>query len=79
MGRTLKVKEREYLRAVIEPFRDKVEFIAKRSTQKYEYIEISYHEINTFVGTACLPLFEENTMYKNMKINKEYTLDELGL
>lgn len=72
-------KEKEYLSNVIKPFRDKVEFIAKRSVPKYEYIEISYREINTFVGAVCLPIFKENTIYKNMKINEEYTLEDLGL
>lgn len=71
--------EKEYLSNVIKPFRDRVEFIVKRSVQKYEYIEISYREINTFVGAVCLPIFKENTIYKNMKINEEYTLEELEL
>lgn len=71
--------EKEYLSNVIKPFRDRVEFIVKRSVQKYEYIEISYREINTFVGAVCLPIFKENTIYKNMKINEEYTLEDLGL
>lgn len=71
--------EKEYLSNVIKPFRDRVEFIVKRSVQKYEYIEISYREINTFVGAVCLPIFKENTIYKNMKINEEYTLEDLEL
>ena len=71
--------EKEYLSNVIKPFRDRVEFIVKRSIPKYDYIEISYREINTFVGAVCLPIFKENTIYKNMKINEEYTLEELGL
>ena len=71
--------EKEYLSNVIKPFRNRVEFIVKRSIQKYEYIEISYREINTFVGAVCLPIFKENTIYKNMKINEEYTLEVLEL
>lgn len=71
--------EKEYLSNVIKPFRDRVEFIVKRSFPKYEYIEISYREINTFVGAVCLPIFKENTIYKNMKINEEYTLEDLEL
>lgn len=71
--------EKEYLSNVIKPFRNRVEFIVKRSIQKYEYIEISYREINTFVGAVCLPIFKENTIYKNMKINEEYTLEDLEL
>ena len=71
--------EKEYLSNVIKPFRDRVEFIVKRSITKYDYIEISYREINTFVGAVCLPIFKENTIYKNMKINEEYTLEDLRL
>ena len=71
--------EKEYLSSIIKPFRKRVEFIVKRSVQQYEYIEIAYRELNTIIGNAFFPLFAENTMYKNMKINKEYTLDELGL
>lgn len=79
MGRILKVKEREYLRAVIDPFSNRVEFIVKRCVPNYEYIEISYREVNNLIGTTCLPLFEEDTMYKNMKINEDYNLRELEL
>ena len=33
-------EEKEYLSGVIKPFRDRVEFIVKRSIPKYDYIEI---------------------------------------
>lgn len=71
-------KEREYLSNVIKPFRDRAINIKKfknyRDRQK-EYITIyikNDFEIN-------LPNFEKNTMYKNMEIDKAYTLEELGL
>lgn len=28
---------------------------------------------------ASLPLFEKETMYKGMEVDKKYTLEELGL
>lgn len=70
--------EKEYLSNVIKPFRDSVINIKKfenyRDRQK-EYITIYIK--NDFA--INLPNFEKNTMYKNMEINKAYTLEELGL
>lgn len=69
-------KEREYLSNVIKPFRDRAINIKKfENYREKEYITIyikNDFEIN-------LPNFEKNTMYKNMEINKAYTLEELGL
>lgn len=70
--------EKRYLRGVIRPFRDKVEYIQKYKSIMYEdsdyiniYIEGSH--------SITLPYFESNTMYKNMETDKKYTLEELGL
>lgn len=70
--------EKRYLRGVIRPFRDKVEYIQKCKSIMYEdsdyiniYIEGSH--------SITLPYFGSNTMYKNMKDNKKYTLKELGI
>lgn len=71
-------KEKEYLRNIIKPFKNKVESIKKLEhigDRQKEFITISIendYPIN-------LPYFKQNTMYKNMEINKEYTLEELGL
>ena len=67
-------KEKEYLRAVIRPFRKRVTSITKVCWGNRKYIKI-------FLGydKACLPDFEKNTMYKGMQANTEYTLEELGL
>lgn len=73
--------EKEYLSNVIKPFKHKVKEIRKNEicnsedNQKEEYITIYIK--NDFA--INLPNFEKNTMYKNMEINKEYTLEELGL
>ena len=72
-------EEKEYLSAVIRPFRNKVKHIVK--WQHYD----SASTDETFIGillnkeTISLPYFESNTMYKGMEINKKYTLEELGL
>lgn len=71
-------EEKEYLSNVIKPFRDSAINIKKfenyRDRQK-EYIKIYIK--NDF--SINLPNFKKNTMYKNMEINKAYTLEELGL
>lgn len=68
-------EENEYLSDVIRPFTDKVEYIIKYNCYDKEFIRI---KIKDDVDIA-LPQFEKGTMYKGMKLNKEYTLEELGL
>ena len=68
-------KEKEYLSNVIRPFRDKVEYIIKFDLLPEEYISICLPEHET----TDLPCFKRGTMYKGMEIDKEYTLEELGL
>lgn len=69
--------EREYLKAVIRPFRNKIDTISKFRTlddsSQYIYIEMK----DTHKGT--LPVFPKGTMYKGMKEGKHYSLKELGL
>lgn len=73
-------KEKEYLRAVIKPFRDRVKSITKiKGCMKNEYIAIYMKSINESGERVPLPYFKKNTMYKGMEERKEYTLEELGL
>lgn len=79
-------KEREYLRNVIKPFRDRVKSIAKQNyTNGYDYISISVsYPINDCfdcfgTDSLFLPVFKSGTMYNNMKADRKYTLEELGL
>ena len=74
--------ERKYLSSVIRPFRDRIEFIRKREMDigdGAQYINIVYSSEYDDDDNFCLPYFKKDTMYKNMKLNKEYTLEELGL
>ena len=71
--------EKEYLSGVIRPFRDKIKFIRKNCIYGQEYINVVYNSKFKDDTNFCLPLFETNTMYKGMELNKEYTLKELGL
>lgn len=66
--------EKRYLAEVIRPFRDKVKDIAKRSYDECEYIIIHLEKEN-----IPFPNFKKGTMYEGMEINKEYTLEELGI
>lgn len=69
--------EKEYLSAVIKPFRSRVLYIQKISSFSHKGME--FLEIR-LIGDSCdLPYFEMDSMYKYMKLNKRYTLQELGL
>lgn len=70
--------EKRYLSNVIRPFRDKVKNIIKIKSialKDKEYIIIRIINGNNIP----LPYFDKNTMYKGMRLNKEYTLKELGI
>ena len=66
--------EKKYLSAVIKPFRDKVEYITKKPLVYKEYIYI-----HIYADSIMLPRFKKGTMYKGMKPDHGYTLEELGL
>lgn len=74
-------KEREYLSAVIRPWRDKVTDIRKirewvSEEPNAEYIRIS---LNGGSEICDLPYFKAGTMYKGMELDRKYSLEELGL
>ena len=83
-------KEKEYLSAVIKPFRDRVCYIRKErgenihvqyisiKSKRYDYDEDYVDEDDVYEYVA-LPYFKKDTMYVNMEVNKKYTLEELGL
>lgn len=67
--------EKDYLSAVIKPFRKRIKYIEIRKigSRQFVYIELSSGDCMSF------PNFKENTMYKGMEPRKHYSLDELGL
>ena len=72
--------EKRYLSNVIEPFKDRVKYIIKRETGTGELVIIRLSHYNGWLSDlVTLPIFEKETMYKGMEIDKEYTLEELGL
>ena len=68
--------EKRYLRDVIRPFRNKVESIALAERYGTQCV---YVAIDLKGDCINLPDFKRGTMYKNMKVNKKYTLKELDL
>ena len=73
-------EEKEYLSAVIKPFRDRVICIKKVSSALYddrEFIEIIID--NLFAKRFDFPYFKKNSMYRDMESDRKYTLEELGL
>lgn len=72
--------ERKYLSEVIRPFKNYVTGIAKIKYENGKYKEYIRIIVNKYMLEYInLPDFEENTMYKGMKENKKYSLQELGL
>lgn len=67
-------EEKAYLAEIIKPFRDEVTGILKGDNGN-EFIRISVENDGAF----RLPYFKKGSMYKNMKTNKKYKLEELGL
>ena len=73
--------EKEYLSNIIKPFRDRIISIRKYKFNQDEYIGIyvKYYAETDENEMITLPVFKEGTMYKGMKLNREYLLEELGL
>lgn len=70
--------EKRYLASVIKPFRHKIKSIMKRresNSSNLCYITIRLKDDDI----AYFPCFKENSMYKGMEPNREYTLEELEL
>lgn len=68
--------EKRYLEGVLRPFKDRIAYVDKEDYgTKKEFIHIEI--INDI--ELDFPNFERGTMYKGMELNKQYTLEELGL
>ena len=69
--------EKEYLSNVIKPFRNRVRCIRKYGTDfmSTECIFITFIDGFNFI----FPSFKKGTMYKCMELDRNYTLEELGL
>lgn len=68
--------EKKYLADIIRPFRKHIMFISKIGFDGEEFLKIDFKRpVNSF----SLPFFKKNSMYKGMKVDQKYTLEELGL
>lgn len=70
--------EKDYLSAVIKPFRKRIKYIAiyEACYGSEQFVHIELYDGDDDVN---LPSFKANTMYKGMEPKKHYSLDELGL
>lgn len=68
-------KEKEYLRAVIKPWRYRVKSIIKLQYNKEEEF-IGFNIRSRYI---VFPPFKADTMYKGMELGKEYSLEDLGI
>lgn len=73
--------EKEYLSAVIKPFRKIIVTVSKhRLNNDLEYISIRVKSLKEYEEENMrFPAFKIGTMYKGMEVNKEYSLEELDL
>lgn len=68
--------EKKYLADIIRPFRKHIMFISKIGFDGEEFLKIDFKRpVNSF----SLPFFKKNSMYKGMKVDQKYTLEELGI
>ena len=67
--------EREYLSAVIKPFRKKISYIRKSEDLRKKYIKI----VLCNGDSMYFPYLANDEMYKGMELGRNYTLEELGL
>lgn len=72
--------EKEYLKAVIKPFRDRVIYIKKVKCPNQYFISIKINSkiVDSGEEYIMLPFFQ-NEMYVGMKDDKKYTLEDLDL
>ena len=68
-------EEKEYLNAVMRPFKNRISNIVKRNFDS----EKSYIVIHINSESFYFPYFKKGTMYEGMEADKQYTLKELGL
>ena len=69
--------EREYLSAVIRPFRKMIAYIVK--AQDFDDGKQCIRIILQNGDGMHFPYLDDDAMYKGMEVNKGYSLEELGL
>lgn len=73
-------EEKEYLKNVIEPFGDYVAYVIKFATSKLDFLSIYISVNEEKVRSFEIPLmYDLDSMFKNIKYDKRYTLEVLDL
>lgn len=73
-------KEKEYLKNVIEPFGDYAAYVIKFATSKLDFLSIYISVNENKVRSFEIPLmYDLDGMFKNIKYDEKYTLEDLGL
>ena len=73
-------EEKEYLSAVIKPFRKKIAYIRKKQSLYKKDKDKKFILIVLCDGDYMyFPFFENDAMYQGMELGREYTIEELGL
>lgn len=68
--------EREYLKNILEPYRENIKFICKcedEMTGDFLYIEATVNH------TITIPIYESELTYSGLEYDKRYSSEELGL
>ena len=76
-GPILNDSEREYLAAAIKPFRKMIAYIVK--AQDFDDGKQCIRIILQNGDGMHFPYLDDDEMYKGMEVNKDYSLEELGL
>lgn len=76
-------EEKEFLSNIIKPFKNRVCYIIKYKTlfsDNDEYIQIRVKSYNAkLYEHISLPIFVKGSMYKNMKVDYKYIVEDLDL
>ena len=78
-GPILNDTEREYLAAVIRPFKKNVCTVCKKYVQSCSGLSYEYLVVKLSNERWGFPKSVEGTMYRGLELDKEYSLEELGL
>lgn len=73
--------EREYLKTILKPFHEKVDYVVKlwEHFDDGECYSKEYLFIKLYDGSFAFPSFDPGKMYAGMEQDREYKLDELGI
>ena len=73
--------EREYLKTILKPFHEAVNYVAKYNDPACgeDICRKEYLLIELRGGTFTFPDFDRGKMYSGMELDKKYQLDELGI